>query len=218
MQTRLIAGIVLCLALGMADIVYLNLQVMPSIWATRLPQGSAPSDTISGGASSAMSQSFESRKVDPVEVDVSLQPQSSGNPEQSADSTTQRSSREHANTSDVQGHVSEVVLNFPPLGFRLEPEQVAKLSRVLDQLPSRGQIRVHISGHSDRTGYNSVDNTKLSRQRAESIAVFLQGRGFPAEQITLEAHGASQPVDRNNTPAAWAKNRRAEVRFFEDRS
>ncbi len=79
--------------------------------------------------------------------------------------------------------------------------------------------RVTITGHTDRQPFTSVDqaesdrlNRRLSRDRAGTIRTALIARGVPAEVIVAQGHGPDQPLDRDHTPTAYAKNRRVEIK------
>jgi outer membrane protein OmpA-like peptidoglycan-associated protein len=111
----------------------------------------------------------------------------------------------------------DIVLLFGPNAFGLTPAQQQELQDVLKRLPDPDQVWVRIDGHSDATGSAIVNNDLLSRKRANSVAAFLRGQGVPLERITAMGQGSSRPLDKNNTPAAWERNRRAEVRFFKER-
>ena len=69
---------------------------------------------------------------------------------------------------------------------------------------------VRIVGYTDGVGSNAY-NEKLSLRRAESVRNYLAGHGVPADKITVEGKGKSDPIADNKTEAGRAKNRRVEV-------
>lgn len=73
--------------------------------------------------------------------------------------------------------------------------------------------RVEISGHADHRGSFQY-NLKLSRKRAESVRETLLSGGID-KRIQSEGYSWSQPVDPANNAAAWTKNRRVEVAFYD---
>ena len=84
--------------------------------------------------------------------------------------------------------------------------------RVLTEHPS---VRIEISGHTDDTG-TPERNLELSKQRAESVASYLEGMGVAAEQMTTIGLGQDVPIDSNATKAGRANNRRIEFRILTD--
>ena len=82
--------------------------------------------------------------------------------------------------------------------------------RVLTEHPS---VRIEISGHTDDTGAPER-NLELSKQRAESVASYLEGMGVAAEQMTTIGLGQDVPIDSNATKAGRANNRRIEFRIL----
>ena len=75
---------------------------------------------------------------------------------------------------------------------------------------------LRIDGHTDATPiHNSrfASNWELSAARAISVVKFLITQGIPATHLAATGFGEFQPVDPGNTPEAYAKNRRIEVRL-----
>lgn len=69
---------------------------------------------------------------------------------------------------------------------------------------------ITIYGHTDNTGSDAV-NEKLSNQRANSVATYLQNCGIAKTRITSEGKSYSMPVASNETAEGRAQNRRVEV-------
>lgn len=74
-------------------------------------------------------------------------------------------------------------------------------------------------GHADKqpttTGGRCPSNWDLSAARAVTIVRSLVGNGIPAKRVAAETFGENQPLDPADTPAAYAKNRRIEIRLTE---
>jgi outer membrane protein OmpA-like peptidoglycan-associated protein len=87
--------------------------------------------------------------------------------------------------------------------FQPELEQLAKTML-------QSEIRIRIIGHTDSDG-TLEDNLKLSGQRAESVAHFLEDRGISRSRMELIGLGASVPIGSNQTDEGKALNRRTEV-------
>jgi OOP family OmpA-OmpF porin len=84
--------------------------------------------------------------------------------------------------------------------------------RVLTEHPS---VRIEISGHTDDTG-TPERNLELSKQRADSVASYLEGMGIAPERMTTVGRGQDVPIDTNETKAGRANNRRIEFRIATD--
>jgi flagellar motor protein MotB len=116
----------------------------------------------------------------------------------------------------------------PPIHFRLGeadiPEDYLELLRdVLDGMRDRANVRLHFVGHSDSLPLGGAlmerygDNTGLSRERAGTTAEYFQlALGLPAEAISYEGFGESQPVASNQTAEGRQRNRRVEVQVWYD--
>ena len=72
----------------------------------------------------------------------------------------------------------------------------------------RGTIRV--DGYTDSVG-TTADNLQLSRERATSVARFMEGLGIPLSKILTEGHGEADPRGDNGTAAGRSANRRVEI-------
>lgn len=70
-----------------------------------------------------------------------------------------------------------------------------------------------IEGHSDSSG-NPVSNMTLSQQRAESVKLFLMGKGVKSVRLHVAGFGDTQPVASNTTSQGRAKNRRVEIEII----
>jgi OmpA-OmpF porin, OOP family len=70
--------------------------------------------------------------------------------------------------------------------------------------------RIHVVGHTDRTG-TAEYNMALSERRAESVKAYLVEGGIDASLITTEGRGLTQPVASNDTTEGRRQNRRVEI-------
>ncbi len=116
----------------------------------------------------------------------------------------------------------------PPIHFGLGateiPEDVIQTLRtVLDGLRDRNNVRLHFVGHADSLPLTDDlvqrygDNVGLSRERAGTTAEYCQrALNLPAEAISYEGLGDSQPVAENTTAYGRQLNRRVEVQVWYD--
>ncbi|WP_342236545.1 peptidoglycan -binding protein [Inquilinus sp. OTU3971] len=116
---------------------------------------------------------------------------------------------------------SEVL--FPVGSAELQPggeEQLAAfattLKRIAAQFPPDVDWLLRIDGHTDRqpiTGGPFPTNWQLSSARALSVLNFLATQGIPPQRMAAAGFGEWQPLDPGNTPDAYRRNRRIELRL-----
>ncbi|WP_439550779.1 peptidoglycan -binding protein [Falsiroseomonas sp.] len=117
---------------------------------------------------------------------------------------------------------SEVL--FPVGGAELSPggqAQIRDLARVLidlaGQFPPDLAWVLRVDGHADRSpvrgGGRFASNWELSAARSIAVAQLLMQEGLPANRLAAAAFGDTQPLDDRDTPDAFARNRRIELRL-----
>ena len=87
------------------------------------------------------------------------------------------------------------------------------LSQLFNDLVVAGRLKVAVHGYTDNTG-DPGKNQQLSEDRAMAVQHWLETKShsaFPDGRVQVYAHGATEPVASNTTPAGKAKNRRVEV-------
>jgi chemotaxis protein MotB len=103
---------------------------------------------------------------------------------------------------------------------RLELDQLA--SAILDlekKIPTEINWVLQVSGHTDvrplapTSPYKS--NWDLSAARAISVVQYLISKGVAPQRLEAAGFGEFQPIDTGNTEAAYAKNRRIELKLTE---
>lgn len=67
--------------------------------------------------------------------------------------------------------------------------------------------KVTIEGHADERGTPEY-NIALGERRANSVKMYLQGKGVLADQISIVSYGKEKPAVLGHDAAAYAKNRR----------
>ena len=99
-------------------------------------------------------------------------------------------------------------------------EEVFKLAETLKQVsrqipPSIAWV-LRVDGHADRQKIESGrwgSNWELSAGRAITVVKLLIADGVPANRLAATGFGENQPLDPADTPDAYAKNRRIEIRL-----
>lgn len=87
------------------------------------------------------------------------------------------------------------------------------LNSVAKVLNKYDNSTVLVSGHTDNTG-SSEYNLNLSRERAGSVASYLQGQGVKASRFEVMGLGYSNPIASNATASGRAQNRRVEIKII----
>ncbi|MCY1545166.1 Outer membrane protein A [compost metagenome] len=85
-----------------------------------------------------------------------------------------------------------------------------QLADVANRLISASLVGAKVIGHTDNVG-SDLYNQGLSERRAQSVAGFLASQGVPADKLTTQGMGESQPVADNASDEGRAKNRRVEI-------
>lgn len=92
----------------------------------------------------------------------------------------------------------------------LKPGGVANLDRLVSFLGQAPDRSVRIEGHTDNVGSQAYNQT-LSQKRADSVAMYLTGRGIASSRVSSIGEGLGSPVADNATEAGRQANRRVEV-------
>lgn len=71
---------------------------------------------------------------------------------------------------------------------------------------------VEVEGHTDRRGTLNY-NLQLSKDRAKALVKKLVENGVPQSKVVSEGYGPTRPIAKGDTPKAWAKNRRVNLRL-----
>jgi chemotaxis protein MotB len=119
---------------------------------------------------------------------------------------------------------SEVL--FPVGSDQISPDGSAELGKVADavsqlaaEIPGDIPWVLQVNGHTDKqpiTGNGRFrTNWDLSAARAISVVQFLVSKGIAPEHLVAAGYGEFQPLDDEDTPDAYAKNRRIELKLTE---
>jgi peptidoglycan-associated lipoprotein len=71
--------------------------------------------------------------------------------------------------------------------------------------------RITVEGHTDERGGREY-NLALGQKRAETVARAMALLGVNADQVEAVSFGKERPAAQGSDEAAWAKNRRAEIK------
>ncbi len=90
------------------------------------------------------------------------------------------------------------------------------LKMLIKQIPPDINWVLRVDGHTDRQPIHNPrfqSNWELSTARAVSVVKFLASQGIPQNRLAAAGFGEFDPIDPGNSPAAYAKNRRIEIRM-----
>ncbi len=94
----------------------------------------------------------------------------------------------------------------------VKPQFYSALSNIASTMKEYNQTIVEVSGHTDSIGTDAV-NQRISEQRAQSVASYLQAQGVQRERFEIIGFGKRFPIADNSTESGRAMNRRVEIRL-----
>ncbi len=104
-------------------------------------------------------------------------------------------------------------IRFRTNSAELNDDSLEVLNQVVEVLNLSDEARVLIAGHTDSRG-NTDYNFSLSAERANAVQQYLINRGIPAERLTAQGYGPTQPIASNDTATGRALNRRIEIQLI----
>jgi chemotaxis protein MotB len=90
------------------------------------------------------------------------------------------------------------------------------LKEILPAIPDDLQWILRVDGHTDRVPISTArfsSNWELSSARALSVVRYLAGQGIPEGNMAAAGFGKFHPIDPADTPEAYRKNRRIEIKL-----
>jgi len=90
------------------------------------------------------------------------------------------------------------------------------LREIAGRIPADVNWILRVDGHTDRQPIHTAEfpsNWELSTARAVSVVRYLVSQGIPAERLAATGFGSFHPVDQGDTPEAYQRNRRIEIKL-----
>ncbi len=116
--------------------------------------------------------------------------------------------------TELNEYSKTVLFDLNKATIRKESEEA--LQSIVDIMNEYSTTIFHVEGHTDSTGSDAY-NMKLSKERAASVAKWLEEHGVPSKRLTSEGYGETQPIATNSTAKGRQENRRVEISLDKDR-
>jgi len=107
-------------------------------------------------------------------------------------------------------------ITFDVNSYVIKSQFRGTLSSVATVLKSYPKSRIVISGHTDITGNDAINNP-LSVNRANAVKSYLESEGISSSRIASRGYGSKQPIASNATAAGRAQNRRVEIAIIAEK-
>jgi outer membrane protein OmpA-like peptidoglycan-associated protein len=99
----------------------------------------------------------------------------------------------------------------------LKPVAKTNLSQMAEIMKKYPENVLLVKGFTDNTGSDAINQT-LSQKRAEAVRTYLVGQGIPANTVSTQGMGETNPVADNGTADGRKQNRRVEIEVTVDES
>lgn len=93
----------------------------------------------------------------------------------------------------------------------LTPEAQSVLNQAAASAANGRPTNIDVTGHADRAGSDAY-NMRLSMQRAEAVANYLESQGVPRTAMQMQAEGESQPLVPTADGVREPQNRRVTIK------
>lgn len=117
-----------------------------------------------------------------------------------------------SSAQDIQNLMSSNVIYFDFDDTSLRAESRSLLVAHANYLNRNNHKSVLLTGHADERGTREY-NMALGEKRAITVRNFLLANGVNTAQLDTVSYGEEKPVVRASNEAAWAKNRRVELKY-----
>lgn len=101
-------------------------------------------------------------------------------------------------------------VHFDTAKYSVTPDSKEILNKLAGVFKEYPDTNILVVGHTDSVGAEE-SNMTLSKNRANAVTTYLQGKGLSAGRFTTNWYGESQPTHDNATAEGRAKNRRVNV-------
>lgn len=114
--------------------------------------------------------------------------------------------------NDPDSPLSNRIVYFDYDSARVRDQDEATLEAHAEYLADNPDITVTLEGHTDERGSREY-NLALGERRALSIRQILMLQGAARDQFRVTSFGEERPAEDGSNEAAYAKNRRVEIKY-----
>ncbi|OQM34326.1 peptidoglycan-associated lipoprotein Pal [bacterium endosymbiont of Pedicinus badii] len=112
---------------------------------------------------------------------------------------------------DLKNELNKInTVNFDFDQYQFHPIYYGILDKHAKFLLKNKEQVITIEGHADERG-TSEYNIALGEKRANSIKVYLQGKGILDQRIKIISYGKERPISLEHNEESYAKNRRSVI-------
>ncbi len=97
----------------------------------------------------------------------------------------------------------------------INPKSFKELDELVAMMKENQKVEIQLEGHTDSQG-KPESNLKLSQARVDAVKKYITSKGINKSRVNTKAFGGTQPISKENTEEARAKNRRVEMRVLKD--
>jgi OmpA-OmpF porin, OOP family len=117
--------------------------------------------------------------------------------------------------AEVSQQGNNLLIRLKKMDFKVGAAEIPQssldvLAKVNDVIAGLETSKVVVEGHTDSTG-TAATNQKLSQERAETVAKYLEDAGVAKDEITAVGYGYKKPLASNKSKSGRALNRRVDV-------
>lgn len=113
---------------------------------------------------------------------------------------------------DPKGALAARSVYFAYDDFSVDPKYQPVVQAHGRYLQSHPQAEVRVEGNTDERGSHEY-NLALGEKRAQIVAKQLELMGAKTSQVEAVSYGEERPKAEGHDEAAWAENRRADIRY-----
>ena len=201
----------LLLALGAADLVLLNLWLVPAAWS---PPPSRAQPPVARSAVALPTPNREPTAAPRADGPASTGPDTRDQPSPPSDADgappVARPAPDSHAAEPAAREVFRDVLLFHFDSAVLDEAARAAVVQAAQAYRQQRNAEVRIDGHADASG-DEAYNLRLSERRARAVADALERKGIPAARMTVKGYGPVLPPPAAPGPAAPAQQRRVEI-------
>lgn len=117
-----------------------------------------------------------------------------------------------ASTDPVKAALLKRIVHFDYDSSDISDEDEATLLAHAKYIKGNSSAKVTLAGHTDERGTREY-NMALGERRAKAVQSFFITNGVASSQLDTVSYGKEVPVNEGHDEAAWAENRRVEIKY-----